>query len=76
MNLTRSEFVDLVIKESKNQKWHIANYIVDGEMVRIKQFAKWIQVMEVGGIKDGIADQKTQKSLRERVNEFLDKCLT
>lgn len=73
--MKRNEFVDLVIKESKNQKWHINEYVVDGEKIGIKQFGKWIQRMEVGGYINGINQQTTQKALREQLEEFLNKVL-
>ena len=66
-----SEFLDMVVKESKNQKWHIAYHEVNGIQVGIKQYGKWIQILSANSFKDGIPEQKTQKALREKVESLL-----
>ncbi len=71
MRISISEFLSIVVKESKSNQWHNATYDINGSIVGIKQFGKWVQVISANGIRDGIPEQKTQKELKEKVLNML-----
>lgn len=69
--MTKAEFLEMAKLHMRNNKNHWLNgtYIVDGHLVQIKMFNKYIQIMYVDGLYCGGCEFKTQKAVIEYLQE-------
>lgn len=69
------QFLIIVKEYAGLQKWHNGNYNVSGTNVGIKQFGKWIQIIQIGeNVRDSISEKPSRKKLIDALDEMLSKC--
>ena len=68
---TVGQIVDAVITQAKAKQWLSCTYRVRDERaaqgyysVGIKSYGLWVQRVEVGGLRDGLPEQKTERAMR------------
>lgn len=76
--MNKKEFIDLIVKNHNSGKWLSCTqkvelgYNAQAVYVGVKAYGKWVQIMEINGVKGSTSEKKTIKAFRVEVEELLN----
>jgi len=72
-NTTLDTLITAIRPTIKIEKWHVFSGEINGHLVRIKYFRKYLQIFDVDGIRYGGMDYKTNAEFIAYINSLLNK---